>query len=405
MSRPVDQEIRRPKGRSDAEPGHSAWGAGWIIRLVLVVLALMGGWAWVAELDQVAHARGQVIASARTLVIQSANDGVVESVLVKEGDHVSKGQLLALLDHSQAEAALRDSLAKVAALKVALVRLRAEVFQRPLDFAEAVQTYPAFVKNQSELFQRRKEALNAEIAALKKGRRLVREELALSEKLVATGDLGSAEVIRLKKLVVDLDGQITNRRNKYFQDAQVDMTKVEEDLATQEQVLAERSAVHERTSILAPAAGVVRNIQLTTPGAKVRPGEVIMELLPTGGKLIVEAKLSPTDIAVVRKGLPAALKLDAYDYSIYGVVRGEVAYLSPDALSERTDKGEQPYYRVQIRFDEAALDKLNREHPGKPIDIQPGMTATVEIQTGRHTVWKYLTKPVTKTFSESLSER
>jgi HlyD family type I secretion membrane fusion protein len=183
------------------------------------------------------------------------------------------------------------------------------------------------------------------------------------------------------------------------------MTRAEEDLATQSQLLAERRAVYERTEIAAPANGLVRNIQTTTPGAKVRPGDVVMELLPTGSALIVEAKLKPADVAYVRKGLPAALKLDAFDYSIYGVLRGEVSYISPDALSEKTAQGEQVYYRVQIRIDEAALAERNHQHPGKPVEIQPGMTATVDIATGRQTVLRYLTKPVTKTLSESLSER
>lgn len=378
----------------------------WILLLVFLILASLGTWASLSDLDQIARAQGQIIATARTQVIQSANDGVIESLRVSEGEQVKKGQLLAQLDRSQAEAAYRDSLGKVAALKAALIRLQAEVFNRPLSFPADVRAHPAFVQNQTELFQRRQGALRAEIAALNKSLGLVREELTLAEKLQATGDIGRAEVIRLQKQVADLEGQITNRRNKYFQDAQADMTKAEEDLSTQAQALAERTAVYERTEILAPAAGLVRNIQTTTPGAKVRPGDVIMELLPTDSALIVEARLKPVDIAYIRKGLPAAIKLDAFDYSIYGVLRGEVIYLSPDALSEKTPAGgEQAYYRVHVRIDAAALEARNREHAGKSVEIQPGMTATVDITTGSQSVLAYLTKPITKTLSESLSER
>ena len=377
----------------------------WIIVLAFISVGVLGIWAAFAELDQIARAQGQVIATARTQVIQSANDGVIEAILVHEGEQVKKGQLLARLDRSQAEAAWRDSLGKVAALKAALVRLQAEVFNRPLQFPADVKAYPTFVQNQTELFQRRQSALKAEIAALEESLALVREELTLAEKLLATGDIGQAEVIRLKKQVADLNGQITNRRNKYFQDAKADMTKAEEDLATQQQALAERTFIYEHTEITAPADGLVKNIQITTPGAKVRPGEVIMELLPTGSELIVEAKLQPADIAWVRIGLPAAVKLDAFDYSIYGALKGEVRYISPDALSEKTANGEAIYYRVQIRLDEASLAQQNRARIGKAIEIQPGMTATVEIITGRKSVLAYLTKPVTKTLSESLGER
>jgi adhesin transport system membrane fusion protein len=119
----------------------------------------------------------------------------------------------------------------------------------------------------------------------------------------------------------------------------------------------------------------------------------------------VEAKLKPSDIAFLRKDLPAAIKLDAFDYSIYGVLRGQVLYISPDALFDKTQHGDQAYYRVHIRIDEAALAERNRSHPGKPVVIQPGMTATVDITTGSQSVLSYMTKPITKTFSESLSER
>lgn len=377
----------------------------WLILLLFLVFTALGVWASVSELKQIARAQGQVIATSRTQVIQSANDGVIEALLVSEGEQVRKGQLLARLDRSQARAAYQDSLAKVAALKAALIRLEAEVFNRPLHFPADVRVHPAFVANQTELFQRRQGAIRAEVAALEESLGLVRKELDLAEKLLATGDLGQAEVIRLQKQVADLKGQITNRRNKYFQDAQAEMTKAEEDLSTQQQALAERTVIYERTEIVAPADGLVKNIQLTTPGAKVRPGESIMELLPTGSALIVEAKLKPADIAFIRKGLPAAIKLDAFDYSIYGVLPGQVVYLSPDALSEKTQYGEQAYYRVQIRIDEKALAARNRAHPDKPVTIQPGMTATVEITTGSRTVLAYLTKPITKTISESLSER
>lgn len=377
----------------------------WIILLVFIGVAAFLVWAAYAELDQIARARGQVIATDRTQIIQSAIDGVIEAVLVREGEQVKKGQLLARLDRSQAEAAWRDSLGKVAALKAKLARLQAEVFNRPLRFPAEVYAYPAFVRNQTELFKRRQDALKAEIAALEESLALVREELELNEKLLASGDIGQAEVLRLKKQVADLKGQITNRRNKYFQDAQADMTKAEEDLATQEQVLAERTFIYEHTEIKAPTDGLVKNIQITTPGAKVRPGDVIMELLPTSSELIIEAKLKPADIAFVRKGLAAAVKLDAYDYTIYGTLRGEVRYISPDALSEKTADGEAIYYRVHIRLDEAALAEHNRKFPDKAIEIQPGMTATVEIITGRKSVLAYLTKPVTKTLSEALGER
>ncbi len=380
-------------------------GSQWLLIAVGVGVAALGAWAAYSEIAQIARAPGQVIASARTQVIQSANDGVIEAVLVHEGQRVAKGQVLARLDSTQARAAYEDSLGKVAALRAALVRLQAEVFGRPLAFPQDVRAYPAFVANQTELFQRRQNALRAEIGALSDSLRLVQEELDLSLPLLATGDIGKTEIIRLQRQLADLNGQISNRRNKYFQDAQAEMTKAEEDLATQEHILAERTATFERMEILAPVNGLVNNIMTTTPGARVRPGEVVMQLLPTDSALIVEAKLKPADIAYVRRNLPAAIKLDAFDYSVYGVLRGKVSYISPDAFTEKTAAGEHVYYRVQIGIDEDELARRNRQQGGKAVEIQPGMTATVEITTGRQTILAYLTKPVTKTLSQALGER
>lgn len=378
----------------------------WIVAMAVVCVAVFTLWAGWAEIEEVSHAQGQVIARSRTQVIQSANDGVIAELLVREGQRVAKGQVLARLEREQAEAAYADSKGKVAAIKANLVRLHAEVFDRKLAFPPEVQAHPAFIANQTELFHRRRKALDQEVAALQASLRLVREELALNQPLLATGDIGKSDVIRLQRQVAELQGAITNRQNKYFQDAQADMTKAEEDLATQEQILADRTAVLERTELRAPADGMVRRIQLTTPGAKVRPGDVVMELVPTDSTLIVEAKLRPADVAFVRAGLPAAIKLDAYDYSIYGTLHGKVIYVSPDALSEETRAGEQVYYRAHIGIDEAELMKQNASRESrKKIEIQPGMTASIDIRTGVRTVLHYLTKPVTKTFAESLGER
>jgi adhesin transport system membrane fusion protein len=283
--------------------------------------------------------------------------------------------------------------------------LQAEVFGRPLQLPPELAPYPAFVANQTELFQRRQNALKAEVSSLEDSLRLVREELKLSMPLLQTGDIGKAEIIRLQRQVAEISGNITNRRNKYFQDAQAEMTKAEEDLATQEQVLSERETVFERTELKAPNDGLVKKIFLTTPGAKVRPGETVMELVPTDSALIVEAKLKPADIAFIRPGLPATIKLDTYDYSIYGTLDGEVSYISPDALTEDTRSGEIIYYRVHIRIDSKTLDERNNNSRKKPIEIQPGLTASVDIRTGSKTVLTYLTKPVTKTLSESFGER
>lgn len=370
------------------------------VGLVLFVL-----WASQASIEEVSHSKGQVIASSRTQVIQAANDGIIKTSLVKEGNRVHKGQVLVSLERDQAKAAYADSEAKVAALKANLSRLRAEVFGRPLAFPAEVRRYPEFIDNQTALYQRRHQALDQEIGALRASLELSRKELRLNQPLLATGDISTSDVIRLERQVVELQGAITNRQNKYFQDAQTEMTKAEEDLTTQEQVLADRTAVLERTELRAPSDGLVRKIYLTTPGAKVKPGDVVLDLLPTDSALIVESKVRPADIGFIHPGQDAAIKLDAFDYSIYGILHGKVSYISPDALNEEGRSGPEIYYRVHISISPAALAGGNGQGGARKIEIQPGMTASVDIRTGSRTVLQFITKPITKTLSESLHER
>ncbi len=358
-------------------------------------------WASWATLDQISHAPGQVIATAKTQEIQAATDGVVEKIFVKEGQHVKNGEKLVVLEKNKAQAAYDDSMAKVAALKATLARLQAEVYDKPLVFPEEAKKYPEFISNQTELFKRRQQALNDETSALKESLSLAQEELSNNLPLLESGDIGSSEIIRLKRQVSDLKGQISNKRNKYFQDSQAEMTKAEEELSTKEQELADRKVTLEWTEISSPMDAIVKNILITTKGARVRPGDIIMELVPFGDKLIIEAKLPTTDVSFVKKGQKVAVKLDAYDYSIYGIFDGTVDYISPDTLVEKTPQGDKYYFRVKIVLDETKLIAKN----GKEIEVTPGMTTQVDIITGERTVWQYLTKPITKTLSEAFHER
>jgi multidrug efflux pump subunit AcrA (membrane-fusion protein) len=373
-----------------------------LVFLALFVLIIpFVSWANYAELEQISHATGNVIATTKTQEIQSANDGVIEDILVSEGQHVKKGDLLIRLEKSQYKAAYDSTIAKVAALQAALTRLRAEVYGKPLIFPAIVKEFPEFVSTQTELFHRRQLALNDEISAVNDSLVLAQHELDLNLPLVKSGDVGAAEVIKLKRQIADLKGQMLNKKNKYFQDSQAEMTKAEEELSTKEQELADKSVTLDRSVIVASMDAIVKNIVITTKGAKVKPGDVILELVPSGDELIVEAKLNPADISFVKVGQKAAVKLDAYDYSIYGIFNGKVKYISPDTLVEKTSQGDKYIFRVWISLDTKELMAKN----GKTIEIAPGMTTQVDIVTGSRTVLSYLTKPITKTLSESFHER
>lgn len=365
------------------------------------VVASFLAWANWAELDQITRAPGQVIASSRNQVIQVAEGGVLAELTVREGASVKRGQLLARFDRTRAEAGFLESASKVAALRATVARLHAEVFGGTPVFPRELSDYPEFRANQLALFSKRQAALNADIGALESARKLIREELEMNLPLLQTGDVSKAEVIKLQRQMVDIQAQIANRRNKYLQDTQAELVKAQEDLAAAEQTVAQRREQLDFTELVAPMDGVVRNVRLTTLGGVARPGEEIMQIVPVDDDLIIEAKVRPADIAFVKPGLPATVKLDAWDYSIYGALEGTVSYISADTLNEESRNNDQPYYRVQVKTSGRRLMSRGDER----IDVQPGMTAQVEIKTGKRTVLAFLTKPITKTLAESMGER
>lgn len=370
----------------------------WGIALTIVAFLVWANWA---ELDQITRATGQVIASSRNQVIQVMEGGVLSELPVKEGASVKRGQMLARFDRTKAEASYLESVAKSAALRAAVARLNAEIFGGKPRFPRELDKYPEFRENQLALFAKRQGAMEEEIASLRQAEALIKEELEMNMPLLKSGDVSRAEIIKLQRQLVDMRSQITNKRNKYLQDCQAELVKAEEDLAGVEQVVTQRREQLGFTEVLSPMDGVVRNIRLTTIGGVAKPGDEIMQIVPVDDDLIIEAKVRPADIAFVMPGLPATIKLDAYDYSIYGVLHGKVSYISPDTLTETIQGVEQPYYRVQIKTSGEGLVSKNKT----AIMVQPGMTATVEVKTGQKTVLEYITKPITKTLSESLGER
>lgn len=372
--------------------------------IIMLTAAAVGSflvWASIAEIDQVSRATGQVIPAGRVQLVQSNDGGVIGAILVREGDHVRKGQKLVTLDRVKIQAAVEEGKAKVAALKTVKSRIEAELFDKPLSFPADVNEFPDFVANQRQLFIKRRAAQSQDISALRNMLSLANQELSMNMPLLAYGDVSRSEVIRLQRSVADIEAQIANKQNKYLQDLQTEYAKVEEDLVSAEQTLTQRTASLKDTDIAAPTDGIVKNIRLTTIGGVLRPGDEVLQIVPTGEQLIIEAKVSPADIAYVRVGQNASVKFDAYDSSIFGTATGKVIYISPDTLTEQKSSGEQVYYRVHIRADTRTMHR----RPTKAVVIQPGMTATAEIQTGQNTVLKFLAKPLIKTVSESLGER
>lgn len=374
-----------------------------LFRVSIVFIAVFFLWSALFKIDQVVHAQGQVIASSRTQVVQAVDGGILTEMRVQEGDAVKAGEVIAILDQARALAAYTESFGKVTALRMTVARLQAEIAEKPFTISDDLQKdYPNLVETQMNLYKQRSDGFNVQTQVLKDNVRLAESELKMNAPLEKYGDISKADILRLQRAVNDAKTNLVNARNKYFQDASTELNKAQEDLNAQEQNLRDRSELLGHTDIVAPVAGIVKNVKVTTLGGVVRQGDEILQILPTESDLVVEAKIKPADMANIKVGLPAKVKLDAYDYAIFGTMGGVVTYVSADTLQEDSKAGPITYYRVKASIAEKDYKNSDRI---SDIEVRPGMTATVDIQTGKRSVLSYLLKPVTKTFVEAFGER
>ena len=333
-------------------------------------------------------------------MVQSPEPGLSLKLIV-EGSRVEQGELVVALQKDQTASKLAEVKAEKASLSAIQARLRAEIDQVDLNFPPDLEVFPSFTNIQRALYETRRKALDDEVNAIEAIAKNVEQELNLLRPLLANNDVAEVDVIRLERQLVELRGQASNTRNRFYGDSAAELSKVEEQLASVEQRLNQSEDRLSRTELRAPVNGIVKNLAVTTVGGVVRPGEVLLEILPLDDSLIVEVEIPPSEIAFVNLGMPATIKMDAYDYTIFGDLEGELVYLSPDTLLKQTDAGSTPFYRAQVQ----TVGKRFSKRPNFEFDIIPGMTASVEIKTGSNTVLNYLTKPLTKTLAESFSER
>jgi multidrug resistance efflux pump len=372
------------------------------VSLFIIIIPFLV-WSTYATLEQRSTTHGIMITTAKTQKIQSAIDGVIKEILVHEGQKIKKGDILFTLEKEQNKASLDAIVSKIASLKTKLRRLESEVYNKQLDYPDGFvdDQYKEFIKTQIKLYNIRKKALKDQIASLDVALDLKKKELKLNIPLVNSGDIGSNKLLQIKRDINDLEGKILNIKNKFFQTAQEEMTKTEEELSIKKELFNEKSVILSRSDVVSYMDAIVKDILVTTKGAKVRPGDVILELVPLGEELIIEAKLKPSDISFIKIGQKASIKLDAYDFSIYGMFYGKVSYISPDTIIEKTAKGDQPYFKVLISLDKNTLVTKN----GDIIEVTPGMGAQVDITTGVRTVFQYMAKPVIKVLDESFTQR
>jgi adhesin transport system membrane fusion protein len=356
-------------------------------------------WSYFGVLDEVAVGPGKVTPPSRSQVIQSLEGGIVNGIFVHEGDIVRPRQKLATLDKARFSSMLGEAEAKARALEASAARLEAEISGGEPRFNDAVKATPGLVAREMELMRSRRQNLAVATASLRQSLALTRRQLSMTEPLVELGAANQVEIIQLRRQENEIQAKLDSLQNQYVIDASAEYAKARAELDQVTQIVGGRRDQLDRTVLSSPVRGIVKNLEVTTIGGVIQPGGSLMEIVPLEDKLLVEARLSPRDIAFIRPGQPATVKITAYDPSIYGTLAGTVDRISPDTLQDEVHR-DQVYYRVYVRTDQSSLrTKDGREHA-----IMPGMVATVEIRTGRKTVLQYLMKPINKA-AEAMRER
>lgn len=368
----------------------------WIIAIALLIFLI---WAWLFKLEEVSVGTGKVIPSSKEQLIQSLDGGILTRLDVKEGQIVQQGQILAQLDPTRYVSHVGESESVLVAAQARAARLLAEVNHSALSFPASVKKEPQLVRTETSLYNARRRNLQESITGLQHALSLVERELAMTEPLVAKGAASEVEVLRLKRQAADLENQIGDIRHQYEVNAREELSKANVEIESQQAVVKGRSDSVQRTIIKAPVRGIVKEIDTVTLGGVIPQNGKLMTIVPVDEKLLVEARVSPRDIAFIHPNQPALVKLTAYDYSIYGGLDGKVTVISPDTIQDEV-KQDQFYYRVYIRTESDQL--VNKA--GQKFSISPGMITTVDIRTGEKTILDYLLKPFNKA-KEALRER
>nr|WP_232799217.1 HlyD family type I secretion periplasmic adaptor subunit [Proteus vulgaris] len=373
-----------------------------IIMAIFIFLFIMVIWAYFAEVAEVTKGNGKIIPSSKEQLIQSLDGGIVTNIFVREGDIVQVGQTLATLDSTRTASSLEESQAKYNTALATSIRLKAEVDQHKivnLVFPKELQTQTELINYENKLYLSRKQKLTQTLANLQKSKLIIRQQLNINKELARQGASSTVEVLRLEKELIDLESKTQEYTSDFYVTARQELAKVMAEIDSLAPLIKGRQDFVQKTTITSPVKGIVKNIQNSTIGGVVPPNGILMDIVPLEDTLIIEAKISPKDIAFIHPGQQAKIKITAYDYAIYGGLEGTVSVISPDTVKDEV-KSDVTYYKIYVKTDKDYL--VNKA--GKSFSITPGMIASVEITTGSKTVLQYLIKPFNK-INEALRER
>lgn len=407
---------------------------------IYLMLAAFLVWAHFAILDEVTRGDGQVIPSQRVQVIQNLEGGILEETLVRENQIVNKGDILVRISNEVAQSTLRDAASQALAHQAAIARLEAESNGQEPVFPDEVKTKaPHLVHDQMAIYTARQDQLTQELNILKsqysqriqeanemslrrnqvsRDLKLAQEQMDIARPLMQKNVYPKVEYLSLERDVGSLRGDLqtlgaaiprtqqaaqeikerqAQRLAEYKAMALEEMNKHQFELESILHTLAAGRDRVTRTDVRSPVRGTIKQIVLNTAGGVIKPGEPIMEIVPLDDTLLIEANITPADIAFLHPGQKAMVKITAYDFSIYGGLEGSVEQISADTIENQ--RGDS-FFKVKLRTTSNALT-----YKGEKLPIIPGMTASVDILTGKKSVLDYLLKPILKAKQNALRER
>jgi len=407
----------------------------WVLAIIVFIV-----WAKFAMIDEIARGNGEIIPSGQNQIIQNLEGGIVEEMLVKEGDIVKKGQILMKINNEKSKSSFSSNAVKADAIEAKIIRLRAEANGKKFKVDKVTEErLKKFIENEKHLFNSNKQQLNANISALEEhllqkkqelseayshlkslnsSLKLINDEVRMTKPMVAKGVRSRIDFLqlqrqqndiqdkysstkksipRLKSAIKEVKNQIQEQVYKFQSDARIKLSDAISDI---ESLRATSTALEDqvsRTLVRSPMNGIVQNIFVNTIGGVIKPGQDIMEIVPSDETLLVEVKIKPKDIAFIYFGQKAIVKFTAYDFSIYGGLDGKVVLISPDTIKDEKDN---VFYTVRIKTDKNSIGR-----DGKNLKIIPGMTVSVDIITGQKSVLDYILKPILKTKQYTFTER
>jgi len=406
----------------------------------VAAIAIFFTWAYFAQIDEIARGNGEIIPSGENQMIQNLEGGIVEEILVKEGQSVKKGQILIKINNEKSKSSFSSNSIKADALEAKIIRLKAEAVGKKFSVSKATESrLKKYIDNERSLYQTNEQQLNSRLNALrekleqkkqelseaqtnlmhlKESSRMIAKEVKMTKPMVLKGVRSKIDFLKLQREANEIEGKYSTTKKSiprlksaikevrstikettllFQSDAK---EKLNETIAEYEGLRANSTALKDqvsRTVVRSPMNGVVQNLFVHTIGGVIRPGENIMEIVPSDETLLVEVKIKPSDIAFIYYGQKAIVKFSAYNFSIYGGLEGKVVVISPDTIKDEKDN---VFYTVRIKTEKNYLER-NHKH----LKIIPGMTVTVDIITGQKTVLDYILKPILKTKQYTFTER